>query len=70
MLQALGAKELSVTLEKEAVLATELLAGKTVSFVQRHRHGEVLVQFTDGTRLFVEVHGTDLELSITGSKND
>jgi len=39
--------------------------GKIVSIVWRHRPGEVLVEFTDGTRLFVDAKGDKAELSIT-----
>jgi hypothetical protein len=54
-----------MTLEKEAESATQLLAGKVVQLVWRHRPGEVVVQFTDGTRLFANVDGIALELSVT-----
>jgi hypothetical protein len=43
-----------IELENEAARATELLAGKIVSRVWRHREAEVGVEFTDGTRLFVD----------------
>ena len=63
--QALGVKEpTSQTLEAEALRATELLAGKVVASVSRHGEREVLVQFTDGTRLFVDAD-MPLELSVT-----
>ncbi len=60
----------AMTLEQESERATELLAGKTVKFVKRHRVGEVLVEFTDGTRLFVDAHVREIELSIQGSFED
>jgi len=53
-------------LEDEAILATQLLAGKAVALVRRHRISEVVIEFTDGTRLFVDAAGNALELSITG----
>jgi hypothetical protein len=53
-------------LEQEASRATELLAGRTVRAVYRHRPGEVVVMFTDGTRLFVDGRpDSTIELSIT-----
>lgn len=51
-------------LEAHALRATELLAGKVAEAVTRHRENEVVIQFTDGTRLFVDSEKT-LELSIT-----
>jgi hypothetical protein len=55
------------TLEEEGQRATAMLAGKVVRCVRRLRAQELLVEFTDGTRLFVDggSPGT-LELSITG----
>ena len=53
-------------LEAEAQHATELLAGKTVRRVWRHRLNEVGIEFEDGTRLFIETEGDAVELSITG----
>ena len=58
-----GAK---VNLEQEALRATEMLKGKIVAAVIRHRESEVLIQFTDGTRLFVDQTPVGVELSITG----
>lgn len=51
-------------LEAEASLATEMLQGKVVKIVKRHRQTEILVEFTDGTRLFVNRDSAGLELSI------
>lgn len=53
-------------LEVEAQRATDLLKGKVISIVWRHRKGEVGIEFTDGTRLFVEHTQDGVELSITG----
>ena len=53
-------------LENEAILATRMFAGKSVALVRRHRAAEVVIEFTDGTRLFVDAAGDALELSITG----
>jgi hypothetical protein len=61
------------TLESEAKRATELLRGKVVTQVWRHRKNEVGIEFSDGSRLFVDYLPDGLELSITGSnfkKND
>ncbi len=57
-------------LELEAARATEMLRGKTVWTVWRHRQGEVTVQFTDGTRLFVDHTSDGVELSITEGSDD
>ena len=54
-----------MNLNEEADRATELLKGRIVDFVKRHREGEVMIQFTDGTRLFVDKTETGIELSIT-----
>lgn len=53
-------------LEAEAAHATELLAGKTVKVVRRTNERVVLVEFSDGTRLFVDSK-TAVELSIIGT---
>lgn len=55
-------------LEDEAKRASELLCGKVVARVVRHRNTEVLVEFTDGTRLFVDRAADALELSISGGR--
>jgi hypothetical protein len=52
-------------LEDEALRATDLLKGKTVQTVWRHRQKEVGIEFTDGTRLFVDQTDAGLDLSIT-----
>jgi hypothetical protein len=54
-----------VTLEEESERATQMLCGKVVSHVVRHRDGEVVILFEGGTRLFVDAE-TSIELSITG----
>jgi len=43
-----------------------MLKGKVVEKILRHREKEVGLEFTDGTRLFVDAHDGALELSITG----
>jgi len=55
-------------LEKEAWEATEMLKGKTVEIVRRHRENEMSIQFADGTRLFVNQTPTGVELSITNAE--
>jgi hypothetical protein len=47
-----------------------MLKGKIVKVVRRHRVGEVLVEFTDGTRLFVDADGDEIELSITAGRSE
>ena len=53
-----------MTLDEETTRATEMLRGKVVKRVVRHREGEVLIEFEDGARLFADSE-TSLELSIT-----
>jgi len=55
---------MSQDLEAETLRATELLVGKVVASISRHHERELLVQFSDGTRLFVGAD-TPLELSIS-----
>ena len=52
-------------LHEEAARATEMLQGKTVARVMRNRPGEVVIEFRDGTRVFVERSETGVEVSIT-----
>jgi len=49
---------------------TAHLAGKIVQTVWRHRSSELVIQFTDGSRIFADVKEDALELSITGCSND
>jgi hypothetical protein len=55
---------MSMTLEKESERATDILSGKVLARLVRHRESEVLIEFTDGTRLFVDASTDGLELSI------
>ena len=55
-------------LNSEAEKATKMLQGKTVSKVLRNRSTEVLIQFSDGTRLFVDKTKDGVEISITGAE--
>ncbi|NNG01605.1 MAG: hypothetical protein HKM93_19610 [Desulfobacteraceae bacterium] len=57
-------------LEKEAKRATDMLNGKTIYQVLRHRVGEVCIECTDGTRLFVDHQPDGIELSITRMNSD
>jgi hypothetical protein len=52
-------------LENEAQQATDLLKGKIVSVVWRHRKNEIGIEFTDGSRLFIDSTQEGVELSIT-----
>jgi hypothetical protein len=54
------------TLVDESARATALLAGKVVSVVERQTERTVLIEFEDGTRLFVDAVTSGLDLSITG----
>lgn len=59
-------------LVREGRRATDLLRGKAVSAVKRWRSCEVVIEFADGTRLFVDVRNLEapaLELSIQGGPN-
>ena len=52
-------------LEEESKNAEKMLKGKKVKSVFRHRRNEFGLEFTDGTRLFVDLTLDGLELSIT-----
>lgn len=52
-----------MTLNDEMERATELLRGKTVERIVRHREREILIEFADGSRLFADSNAP-LELSI------
>ncbi|MEQ1739605.1 MAG: hypothetical protein ABL884_06835 [Methyloglobulus sp.] len=54
-------------LQEEAQRATEILQGKVVRIVWRHREKELCIEFTDGTRLFVDHQPTSVEISIIGA---
>jgi hypothetical protein len=53
-------------LQNEAARLTDLLRGKAVKVVRRHRAREVVIEFDDGTRLFVDTVTDPLEFSVTG----
>jgi hypothetical protein len=52
-------------LEMEAEKLMELLKGKTVKIVWRHRPDEIAIEFDDRTRLFVNRHADGLDISVT-----
>ena len=45
--------------------ATELLAGKVVSSIFRNRENELVIEFEDRTRLFIDAADSPIEVSIT-----
>ncbi|MET4065534.1 hypothetical protein ABID58_000308 [Bradyrhizobium sp. S3.2.6] len=53
-------------LDDEATRLTELLRGKVVKVMWRHRPKEIGIEFNDGTRLFVDAVDDGLDLSVTG----
>jgi hypothetical protein len=53
-------------LENEAARLTELLRGKVIRAIRGHRSDEVLVEFDDGTRLYIDRSSDGLEFSVTG----
>ena len=57
-------------LSAEAERATELLRGREVATVWRHRKSEMGIEFTDGTRLFVDGTREGVELSITPGREE
>jgi hypothetical protein len=57
---------LNLNLDDEGDRLTQFLRGKTVKVIRRHRPAEVLIEFDDGTRLFVNNVSAGLEFSITG----
>jgi len=59
-----GDKAREADLEKEANEIQGLLVGKTLSRVLRPRVNELVLEFSDGTRLFVDTKSTP-EFSIT-----
>jgi hypothetical protein len=56
-------------LNEDAKRATELLRGKIVSMIARHKSAELTIQFEDGNRLFVHIADSrELEISATGGQ--
>jgi hypothetical protein len=52
-------------LQEESRRATRMLKHKAVRRISRCRRKEVLIEFTDGTRFYVDWQEKALELSIT-----
>jgi hypothetical protein len=57
-----------LSLDEEASRATQMLSGRVLSHVQRFKATEILLEFDDGTRLYIDSAST-LELSITTDAN-
>ena len=57
-----------VDLEDEAAKLTDLLRGKIVKVVRRHRSREVAIAFEDGTCLFVDNISDGLDFSVVGGE--
>lgn len=55
-----------MNLAEEEKRLNELLKGKTVLRIVRNRPKEILVEFDDATRLFVNHEDDALDLSVTG----
>lgn len=56
-------------LEKQGQRMTELLQGLTITLCHRHKPNEVVIEFSNGTRLFIDSPET-IEVSITGIGDD
>jgi hypothetical protein len=50
---------------QEAERETEMLRGKEVAKVLRHRKTQIMIEFTDGTTLFVDDVSGQIEISLT-----
>jgi hypothetical protein len=60
-----------MTLAQEAARAQRLLSGKRVAQVRRHRASEIILEFSDGTRLFIDGRDkAEIELSITDGNSN
>jgi hypothetical protein len=59
----------STDLNREAAEIALFIVGKRVSTVRRHRIGEIIIEFEDGTRLFVDRTPDGVEFSITDGPN-
>jgi hypothetical protein len=59
-----------MNLKEEAKRASEMLKGKVIAKVMRQRVKEICIEFTDGTRLFVDHQSDNLEISISGGKEE
>lgn len=54
------------SLEEDSREVTKLLKGRKVKTVVLNKRTEVLIEFQDGARLFIDVNKEALELSVTG----
>ncbi len=52
-------------LKREANQLTKMLKGKSLLKIWRHRSNEIVVEFSDGSRLFVDAHKEGIETSVT-----
>ncbi len=60
-----------MTLDEESARASELLVGKAVKAVVRHRDQEVLIEFHDGSRLYVDsVAPVELSIELGGEEGE
>jgi hypothetical protein len=56
---------LSVDMKTEGKRLTKLLGGKTVRHIRKFRPQEIMVEFTDGARLYVDCPSEAVECSVT-----
>jgi hypothetical protein len=54
-------RKLMIDLEADAAKLTDVLKGKTVKLVKRHRFSELMIEFEDGARLFVNRNSDGLD---------
>ena len=54
-----------MNIEDEARRLADLLRDKTVQAARRTKPSELVIEFADGFRLYVNARGDDLELSVT-----
>lgn len=59
----------SMGLNEEQEKITELLKGKVVHRILRHRCSEVVIEFIDGSCFIIDAHGNELEFSVTSHKS-
>ena len=57
-------------LKQEEARLNALIQGLTVRRAMRSRRGEVMIEFTDGTRLYCDARSDAIELSVTGGDED
>ncbi len=59
-----------MNLNEESESIEKLLKGKIVQKIFRHRENEFGIEFTDGSRIFIDKVEKGLELSITGVSDE